>query len=114
MLHDATYQCNQCTKRLPKVDRDLRKGCSKSLDKPFSSWRDLIKFRKCPANFFSPYWASTIDNFRQYQNGLLPFKGSLLDQPNKVIEAYSFIETLKVEYENEVHAKQMKAMKRKK
>jgi hypothetical protein len=55
----------------------------------------------------------TIDNFRQYSNGVLPFKGSLLDQPNKIIEAYNFIETLKIEHENDLRAKQAKAQKRK-
>lgn len=113
VLHDSTYQCNQCTKRVPsQKTRDEKKGCSKELDKPFASWRDLIKFKKCPATFYSGYWASVIDNFRQYDKGVLPYQGSLLDQPNKIIEAYNLIESLKIEYESELMEKQAKAQKR--
>jgi hypothetical protein len=55
----------------------------------------------------------TIDNFRHYSNGVLPFKGNLLDQPSKLVEAYGLIETFKIEYENDLRDRQIKAQKRK-
>lgn len=113
VLHDPTYQCTQCTKRVPSQEtRDQKKGCAITLDKSFASWRDLIKFKKCPANYFSPFWSEVIDNFRQYDKGILPYKGALLDQPSKIIEAYSLIESLKFEHERELVEKQAKAQKK--
>ena len=55
----------------------------------------------------------TIDNFRLLDKGILPFKGSLLDQPSKIMEAYSLIENLKIEYENDLRDKMLKSQKRK-
>ena len=112
VLHDPVFQCSVCTKKISKENRDSRKGCSKPLNKPFSSWRNLVKFKSCPANYYSAYWAMTIDNFRHVDKGLLPFKGSLLDQPSKLVEAYSLIENLKIEHESEVRERLAKKQRK--
>lgn len=111
VLYDSSYQCTQCLKRVSAPARE-KKGCETATTEPFAEWRKLIKFKRCPANYYSQYWASVIDIFRQYEKGILPFSGGLLDQPSKMIEALNLVETLKIEWDNERITKEQKAQKR--
>lgn len=99
-------------KRMSQEIRDKNKGCSTVLEKPFSSWNDDIKYKTCPVNFYDQSVVTYIDLFRQFDKGLLPFTGGLLEQPNKIMEIFNLIETLKAENERERLERQQKADKR--
>jgi len=51
--------------------------------------------------------------FMQYEKGVMPFPGALVDQPNKIIELFSVLQSLNSEYENRQRAEQQREMKRK-
>ena len=56
-----------------------------------------IVYKKCPALLYSPYWASIINLSYNYEKGILPYKGSLLEQPAHIVEAFNLIHNLKEE-----------------
>jgi len=53
-----------------------------------------IKYYSCIGNFQDSsvryYW----ELFQKYQQNMLPYKGSLQEQPNKIIEIFNFIEAI--------------------
>jgi len=51
--------------------------------------------------------------FSQYEKGVLPYPGSLTDQPNKIIEVFNVFQSLNLEYEKRNRAEQEKKMKSK-
>jgi hypothetical protein len=86
---------------MTQKSRDV-KGCFEVKKKPMhtimiSEGKESIKFSKCIGNFFDLSVLSLMEMQRQYDKGVLPFPGSLSQQPNKVIEAFAVIERYKFE-----------------
>lgn len=50
---------------------------------------DSIGYKTCPGNLASPTVISWLGHHESFRRGVLPFPGSLLDQPNKVIELFT-------------------------
>lgn len=111
-IHEENFNCNNCKKRMGQIARDDLKGCSKILKSDVANWRNQITFQTCPVNFYSQAFAVYIDLFRHFENGILPFKGGLLEQPNKIMEVFNLIESLKIERSNERQKKQEKMAKK--
>lgn len=49
-----------------------------------------------------------IEMHRQWELGVLPFEGGLLDQPAKFVEAMRAVEALKLEHQKDVQEKAKK------
>lgn len=111
-LNDADYNCTKCKKRISDTARDLMKGCTTKNEKPVGKWREEITYFTCPVNFYRRDYAMYIDMFRHFESGVLPFNGGLLEQPSKIIEVFSLIESLKIENELDRLEKQKKANKK--
>lgn len=54
--------------------------------------RENILFRKCPGNFYTLALPHLLTLYRQYESGVLPYPGSLMEQPNKILEVFDVIE----------------------
>lgn len=112
MADFSSYDCSSCKRRHTPETRDERKGCSKNTNTPFSEWRKEIKYLRCPVNFYSGGVATLIDSFRHFERGILPYNGGLLDMPNKLIEFYNLVESLKLDYQKDLIDRQRKAQER--
>lgn len=49
---------------------------------------ETIGYKTCPGNLASPAVLSWLDHHESFRRGVLPFPGSLLEQPNKVLELF--------------------------
>ena len=65
---------------------------------------DGIYFSTCPGNFFSQAALYFIELFQRFQTGILPFGGTLTDQPSKLIEIFRTIEGHKAMREAEARS----------
>lgn len=62
---------------------------------------DNLEFRKCPCNFLNPFFDFFFAAACSYENGVLPYPGSLSDQPATAMEAMFLLINLKEEYKRE-------------
>lgn len=67
-------------------------------------------FEKLHFENFDFYYAL----FNQYEKGVLPFKGPLVDQPNKIIELFGVLQSLNTEQEKIARKEQERQMKKRK
>jgi hypothetical protein len=102
--------CDNCLARgkdNPAAAEKFRavRGCeTPAVQTVYSLDNDRLKFKRCVGNYVSSgivKWVSLSD---QYAKGIMPFRGALTDQPAKVIELFSLIET----WRSELQTKRMK------
>lgn len=62
-----------------------------------------IKYNKPLSNFKHPYLGYILLLLENYEKGLLPFPGTISDQPAQVIEMFSLIQNLKIEHQNKLN-----------
>jgi hypothetical protein len=60
----------------------------------------------CHDNFQHPYYSLYFDLYRNFKNGILPFSGSYMEQPAKVIDAIQYLDYLQSVREAEEAEKQ--------
>ena len=69
---------------------------------------DNLEFRTCPCNFRNrmfPFLLTALDGF---DKGILPYPGSLSEQPAKAMEALTLLSNLKEQFKQEQLASQAK------
>jgi hypothetical protein len=76
------------------------KGCSTESKRIVAKYKDKFVFYKCPTNYYSGYAASLITHAMNFDKGVLPYTGGLLDQPSKIVEAINQIQALIIEDQN--------------
>ena len=111
-MTEPEYNCSKCKRHYPRdEDRQRkhqeRKGCFDTFPTAILKYRGdsntpmqsatKINYYHCPARFFSNYWASIINVHYKFEDGIMPFPGSLLEQPAKIVEAFNLIHNLKEE-----------------
>lgn len=84
-----------------------RKGCFGEMANPVLQYRGdpdspmgeskKITYYKCPSQFFSPYWANIINMHGKFERGVMPFPGSLMEQPALIVETFNLVHNLKEE-----------------
>jgi hypothetical protein len=111
-VNNKNFRCSDCKLRHSETKRNKFKGCSGPLDKPVAKYKDQINFYKCPTNYYSSYVVELMPMARQLENGLLPYSGGLMDQPSKLIDLLSLINSLRLEDEIERLEKQTKEAKK--
>jgi len=67
---------------------------------------DPFEFYTCPCNFQNPLINYLLICSDKWEQGVLPYPGSLSEQPAKLIEALILLENLKIEYKVEEQEKQ--------
>lgn len=75
-------------------------GCNQYFDN-IKYYVDNIGYKSCLCTFKHPDMNYYLTLFNQYDKGVLPFKGSLTEQPNKIVEVFNLITGLKAEREQE-------------
>ena len=80
------------------------KGCWDQTVKPIARIGD-ISFTKCVGNYHAPIVLKYLEMYHAYEKGILPYRGSLSEQPNKILEIFGVITTHK-------HEKMIKEQKR--
>lgn len=106
------YQCARCLSRYPK-NPDMQatyqrtKACESVVDRRVASVGGELHFRTCPGNFWDATAAALLDLSHAYQKGILPYAGSLMDQPAKIIDVFGVIERFELNEQAEAHKKAM-------
>lgn len=77
------------------------KGCEAPSTITVLKYGGLI-FQRCPANFQSTLVLSWMMAHAAFRNqGVLPYPGSLMEQPNKIMEIFGIMDTVKAERDQE-------------
>jgi hypothetical protein len=103
-IHNSNFHCRTserkgCFELVPKWRRDQMKGCGELSVKPVMIWKDRLRFFKCPTNIKNGYVEELIGLNRQYENGILPYEGSLFSQPAKLVEVFNQTNSLRLDEE---------------
>lgn len=80
-------------------------GCGKIHDKVKYQIGD-IGYKSCFCTYRHPDFNSFLFLYKNYEKGILPFEGSILEQPAYIIEIFGLIETLKLDREEEERQRQ--------
>lgn len=106
-MFEDNFNCNKCLKTYSdrpdylknksSYDKSLellqsKKGCVKPGPSKYKI--ENIKFNVCVGNFYSQSASMFIDFYYNYQRGVMPYDGSLMDQPSKIIEVFNIIDGL--------------------
>ena len=89
--------CRECSK-----NKDLQKhrGCLKPTERVQYIFEGKEMYR-CPAKFIMPEVKTYIEMYSQYKKGLLPFRGTITEQPTKLIDIFNILESAEVSAEKE-------------
>lgn len=91
-LDNSEFQCGPCLAKYRTRPQQFEfKGCKDIKQGKLFSIDDKIHFRNCIGNHFDHSAVHWIQCHAQYEKGFLPFPGSLLEQPNKVMEVFHVI-----------------------
>lgn len=97
-IDDQEFNCNFCLKKysnrpdhaeMTKANRE-RKGCFNISQNALHNI-DNLRYHSCIGNFVSDSAISFVEAEARYNQGILPYAGSLFDQPAKVMEIFSCI-----------------------
>jgi len=67
---------------------------------------DDIEFYTCPCNFKHPFFNFLLISSSNKEKGILPFPGSLSEQPAQSMEAIQLLELLVLDYKDELMKKE--------
>lgn len=105
------FQCGQCLATRPeqlkakRASRACTGGATQTLFTLETPTGARISYRACIGNFYRDGWAYWLQMYRQYQGGLLPFPGTVSEQPAKVIEVFNIISLFEENIEKEKQAR---------
>jgi hypothetical protein len=94
-MSDERFDCNACLSKYRDKEMTDKYRESKACENVASEVRHHVsqfKFRKCVGNFVRPSASALIGLHSHYQKGHLPFPGSVMDQPAKIMEAFQVID----------------------
>ena len=91
-------------KERPNYERESRfwrdqKGCfgKVKMTKTGTLEKHHVVFASCPGNYRHGSVTQWLDLWRGFKEGHLPFRGGLLDQPAKIMEAFQILDSLQAE-----------------
>ncbi len=98
------HNCQKCIKKYPLELSDGRentraiakrksKGCFNFTTRTYLL--DNIKYKSCIGNYTLQGIAYYYELYFNYEKGILPFKGDLGIQPNKMVEVLHIIDTIR-------------------
>jgi len=73
------------------------KGCFSVGDRVLHSINREIEFKTCIGNFYRPWVIGWLEMHSHFENGVLPYPGSMMDQPNKAVEVFRTISRYKID-----------------
>lgn len=91
-LVPSKFSCSQCARYKKESLREQKKRSKGCFDYTTRTYLiENIIYETCIGNFNTDI-QFYIEAFSHYQKGMLPFKGNLSDQPNKIIEIFAIID----------------------
>lgn len=89
--------CRDCSK-----NKDLQKhrGCINPTER-IQYIFDGKEMYRCPAKFIMPEVKLYIEMYSQYKKGLLPFRGTVSEQPIKLMDIFDILESAEANAEKE-------------
>ncbi len=95
------FQCGMCLRQYPKEPKRLMEyrsglGCFGVKRKPIHSLGDYL-YSTCPGNFVLPQLPRILTIYKNYERGIMPFGGPLMNQTVKIIEIFDVIESYKAD-----------------
>ena len=120
-MDDARFRCGDCGNQYrarPDIEKMLvayrqSKACEVVQEKPVQAL-DELRFHTCLGNFFTHSAARLVEMHAHFDRGVMPYPGSLADQPAKVIDAFRVISNWKQRRLAEEAEKARKEAKKKK
>ena len=113
-LTEPKYRCNDCKRKYSSDPIKWKKhrehmACNYNAEKPRHFYRPdynnkgnpKVNYTKCIGNYYGSFWANLINYHPSYDKGLLPFEGSLMNQPAKFVEVMDLVHNLIREKDNE-------------
>lgn len=91
-LEPKKFACSRCASNYKEKHKEKKrrpKGCYDLTTKVYRI--ENILYKSCIGNYNSNI-SFLSESFSKYEKGMLPFKGTLAEQPNKIIEIYNIIE----------------------
>jgi hypothetical protein len=64
-----------------------------------------LRFKRHLSNFKYPLFGYVITLFQNYERGVMPFEGSVSEQPAQLMDIFSLLEALKAEQETKLKEK---------
>lgn len=83
-----------------------QKGCYGVGDLPIHKLSDGVSLSTCVGNFFDQPSLSVLKMHKSFEAGVMPFPGSLTEQPSKVMEAFQVIDGYRAERDEREARKQ--------
>lgn len=104
-ITDVELDCSSCLKKYSgerNIKHRKRKGCEELLKDPWLQFKGefglrnhpKINYYTCPSNLYDGEWAGLIDLYEWWQKGVMPYSGSLIEQPNKIVEVMNLVHNL--------------------
>lgn len=82
-----------------------RNGCGFRISPAPRQITSGLKFYSCFCDHLDDSFDYLLFLQGQFEKGIMPYPGSLIEQPNKIIEVFKLISRLKAEYESKQQAK---------
>ena len=114
VMTDNNLKCSMCknkhrgsTKRQELLFK--QKGCKEVSTNPKTQYKPThemtgaspILYYTCPANLRDGSASSLISVYDNYDKGIMPFSGGLLEQPSKFVEVMDLVHNLTSEYQTQ-------------
>ena len=95
------YEKNMSCKVIEKEPRHFYKPNKNNIGNP------KINFKHCIGNYFNQYYSFWINYHANFEKGMLPFKGTYLEQPSKFVDLMNLVDNLMKE-DQEIKAERAK------
>lgn len=100
IIDPVKWSCERCI-RSTLPDQRKAKGCAGGVTYTL----ETFSVKKCIGNLYKPWVVQWYGLFQHFKNGVMPFRGSILEQPAKAMEIFNIFQGL----ENQTAKKQAKA-----
>lgn len=96
-LEPKKYSCNSCAASYKEINKEAKrrpKGCYDYSTRVYKI--ENIIYKSCIGNYNNNI-DFLLESFSFYEKGMLPFKGTLAEQPAKIIDIFNIIEQRRYE-----------------
>ena len=118
--YSSEFNCGKCLKKYQgRQDYDAMtakmrkdKACEEVKAAPIHRMGQSLTFKTCPGNFVRPAVVRFLDAHAQYDKGVMPHAGGMMDQPAKLIEVFGVISSTQAEMREAQEKREQLAKKR--
>lgn len=106
IMRNEVFRCDICSTRAPEARR-ISFGCKKpSKDpKPIIHYNHRIDCYTCPGNLYEHSVENLLYIHSKFEQGIMPYGGTLMDQPAKFIQSMQLIDAVNSRIKEELKKK---------